>query len=89
MIFPPNKSTVQGNIAILDFMKGGMGKVDVLFEPDNLIVGEKLAFENGTFKDITTDTNELVGLGNYSITWILDETTWKILCHTWSLPNKD
>jgi ketosteroid isomerase-like protein len=31
LIFPPNKPTVQGNENILDFMKGGLGKVDVFF----------------------------------------------------------
>ena len=86
LIFPPNKPTVQGNENILKFMSGGLGKVDVFFEPDSLIVGDNLAFEYGVFKDVELSGDKILGKGRYSVTWILDDTTWKIQCHTWSMP---
>ena len=89
LIFPPNKEAVQGNTSILNFMSGGMGKVDVLFEPKELIVGEGLAFESGIFKDIEFSGDTILASGKYSVTWILGETSWKILCHTWSMPAKE
>ncbi|MEL7123171.1 MAG: hypothetical protein AAFO07_27225, partial [Bacteroidota bacterium] len=55
-IFPPNRPAVQGNENILDFMKGGMGKVDVLFETNHLTISENLAFEFGVFKDVERKT---------------------------------
>lgn len=88
LIFPPNKPTVQGNQNILDFMKGGLGKVDVFFEADSLITSENLAFEFGIFKDVELTTQKVIGEGKYSITWILENSVWKIQCHTWSMPVK-
>ncbi len=88
LIFPPNKKTVQGNQNILEFMKGGLGKVDVYFEPDNLLINENLAFESGIFKDVEFKSDKILGTGKYSITWLLVDEEWKILCHTWSMPDK-
>ncbi|MFK7032400.1 nuclear transport factor 2 family protein [Flavobacterium oreochromis] len=88
LIFPPNKPTIQGNDNILDFMKGGLGKVDVVFEAKNLIISENLAFEFGLFKDVELVSQKVTGEGNYSVTWILENSVWKVLCHTWSMPIK-
>lgn len=88
LIFPPNKPTIQGNENILDFMKGGLGKVDVVFEPENLVVSETLAFEFGVFKDVELSTQKVTGVGKYAVTWSLENTAWKIKCHTWSMPTK-
>jgi len=88
LIFPPNKSTVQDNENILDFMKGGIGKVDVVFEAENLEVSENLAFEFGVFKDVELSSQKIIGEGKYTVTWILENSVWKILCHTWSIPIK-
>ena len=88
LIFPPNKETVLGNETILKFMEGGMDKVDVFFEREQLILKDNMAFEYGTFKDITLNTKTILGQGRYSITWILEDNSWKILCHTWSMPIK-
>ncbi|OAZ05480.1 YybH family protein [Flavobacterium succinicans] len=88
LIFPPNKPTVQGNENILDFMKGGLGKVDVFFEAENRVISENLAFEHGVFKDVELSTQKVIGEGNYSVTWILENSVWKIQCHTWSMPVK-
>jgi ketosteroid isomerase-like protein len=88
LIFPPNKPTVQGNNNILDFMKGGLGKVDVIFEAQNLIVSENLAFEFGVFKDVELSSQKVLAEGKYSVTWIFEKFVWKIQCHTWSMPVK-
>lgn len=88
LIFPPNKPTVQGNQNILNFMSGGLGKVDVIFEAEKLIISENLAFEFGLFKDVELSSQKVIGKGKYSVTWILDNSVWKIQCHTWSMPIK-
>ena len=88
LIFPPNKPTIQGNTGILEFMKGGLGKVDVLFIKEELIIEQNLAFEYGIFRDVDTKTQQITGEGNYSITWILENEDWKVQCHTWSMPVK-
>lgn len=84
LIFPPKKPMVKGNESILEFMRGGMSKMDVVFEEESLTIGISLAFEVGIFKDLEPGTQNLIGSGNYSVTWILVEKEWKILCHTWS-----
>lgn len=88
LIFPPNKPTIRENENILEFMKGGLGKVDVFFEPENLTISDNLAFEFGVFKDIELSSQKVIGEGNYSVTWILENSVWKILCHNWSMPVK-
>lgn len=88
LIFPPNKETVQGNENILDFMKGGLGKVDVIFEAEDLCISENLAFEFVVFKDVELSGEKVIGEGKYSVTWILENSVWKIHCHTWSMPIK-
>ncbi|MEC3876262.1 YybH family protein [Chryseobacterium salviniae] len=88
LIFPPNKPVVQGNENILDFMKGGLGKVDVFFEPQELMISETLAFEHGIFKDAELSDGKVLGKGHYSVTWVLENSIWKIQCHTWSMPIK-
>jgi ketosteroid isomerase-like protein len=88
LIFPPDKSVVRGNQNILNFMKGGLGKVDVFFETEELMISETLAFEYGTFKDAELSDGKVLGEGQYSITWVLDNSIWKIMCHTWSMPVK-
>jgi len=88
LIFPPNKPAVKGNVNILDFMKGGLGKVDVIFEPEELMISETLAFEYGIFKDLEISGQKILGQGTYAVTWHLENAQWKILCHTWSMPFK-
>jgi ketosteroid isomerase-like protein len=88
LIFPPNKPTVQGNDNILGFMKGGLGKVDVIFEAQNLFISDKLAFEFGIFKDVELTSLKELSVGKYSVTWILEQSVWKIQCHSWSMPVK-
>jgi ketosteroid isomerase-like protein len=85
LIFPPGKPTIQGSENILDFMKGGLGKVDVVFEVDDLIVSGNLAFEYGIFKDVDLATQQVIGEGKYSVTWISEHLVWQIQCHTWSM----
>jgi len=89
LIFPPNKPTVQGNNNILEFMKGGLGKVDVVFEAEEVIIDGKLAFEYGVFKDVELLDGKIIGQGRYSVTWILVNDLWKIMAHTWSMPIKN
>lgn len=89
LIFPPNKPIVQGNANILDFMKGGLGKVAVIFEPESIIISENLAFEYGIFKDADLSEGKVLGKGTYSVTWILEDSFWKIHCHSWSMPVKE
>lgn len=85
MIFPPTKPSVQGNARIVSFLSGGIGKVDVTFHPDELIVEENLAFESGVFRDLTRDSGSLIGTGRYAVTWLREEGAWKIKCHGWSI----
>ncbi len=89
LIFPPHKAVVQGNKNILEFMKGGLGKVNVIFEPTILIVNTNIAFESGIFKDTELLSNNVLAKGNYSVSWILENSNWKILCHSWSMPKKE
>jgi ketosteroid isomerase-like protein len=88
LVFPPNKPNIQGNEAILDFMKGGFGKVEVLFIAKEVQISGNLAFEYGVFQDKELETHIITGEGKYAVTWILENSVWKILCHTWSLPIK-
>lgn len=88
-IFPPNKPSVLTNANILDFMSGGLGKVHVVFEPKSLIIDQKLAFEYGIFKDVEFNSNKILGIGKYAVTWILKDEQWKIVCHTWSMPDRN
>lgn len=88
LIFPPNKPVVIGKENILDFMKGGLGKVDVFFEANSLELSGNLAFEYGVFKDVEPESGKVMGEGKYSVTWILENTCWKILCHSWEMPVK-
>jgi len=88
LVFPPNKPTVEGNDNILAFMKGGLGKLDVFFESESLIVSDRLAFEFGVFKDVDLTGEKVLGEGKYSVTWVWEDKEWKIQCHTWSMPNK-
>jgi len=88
-IFPPKGPSIQGDGEILAFMNGGLGKVDVFFKPETKTVSEHLAFEYGTFKDADVTTGKIIGAGKYAVTWIRDMNSWRILCHTWSIPNKD
>ena len=69
-------------------MKGGLGKVDVIFEAQNLIVSKDLAFEFGIFKDVELSSHKVSAEGKYSVTWILENSIWKVQCHSWSLPVK-
>ncbi|MEM7513013.1 MAG: nuclear transport factor 2 family protein [Bacteroidota bacterium] len=85
LIIPPKKAAVSGNVNILSFMKGGMGKMEVYFEPDSLQIDQYLGFEKGTFKDVDPTSGELIGAGTYAISWILENKQWKILCHAWSI----
>lgn len=50
LIFPPDKSVVRGNQNILNFMKGGLGKVDVFFETEELMISETLALNTELLK---------------------------------------
>ena len=85
VLFPPNKPMVSGNDAIIAFMQGGLGKLDVFFTPESQIVASHLAFEYGTFKDVELDTQIVVGQGKYTVTWTYEGGGWKILSHTWSM----
>lgn len=89
LIFPPNKPTVQGSNNILEFMKGGLGKVDVVFEAEEVIIDGKIAFEYGIFKDVELLDGKIIGQGSYSVTWILVNDIWKVMAHTWSMPIKN
>ena len=88
VIFPPSKPAIQGNNNILEFMKGGLGKVAVIFEAEQFIAHEHLAFEFGIFKDVQLSGKKVIGEGHYSVTWIFNNDVWEIKCHTWSMPTK-
>lgn len=84
-VFPPKKPTLFGNEAIVNYFKGGFGKVDVYFKPKFLEVSTRLAYEYGEFRDVKWGTQELTEKGKYAITWISIDSEWKILCHTFSM----
>ncbi len=84
-VFPPKRPTIVGNLEIINYFKGGLGKVDVHFDPFFLEVAGNLAFELGEFRDVLWGTDELTEKGKYSITWIKSEGKWKILCHVFSI----
>ncbi|MEO1054086.1 MAG: nuclear transport factor 2 family protein [Bacteroidota bacterium] len=84
-VFPPKKQTLIGNETIVNYFKGGFGKVDIYFEPTLLEVDENMAYEFGEFKDVKWGTKELTEKGKYSITWIKFNEEWKILCHVFSI----
>lgn len=88
IIFPPGKPSVKGNDNILNFMKGGLGKVDVVFEKDFWETDENIIFEHGTFKDVELASQQVIGIGNYAVLWVLSGANWRIINHTWTMPNK-
>lgn len=88
VIFPPNKPIVEGNDAILEFMRGGLGKVDVIFLAADVVSSENLVVERGVFRDVERTTLKVMGEGYYSVVWILENAVWKIHCHMWSMPVK-
>ncbi|WP_298115606.1 nuclear transport factor 2 family protein [Flavobacterium sp.] len=88
VLFPPNKLLIKGNDAILEFMRAGLGKVEVVFEAEKVVRSENLVFEFGIFKDVEKEKNKTTGEGKYSVTWVLDNVTWKIQCHSWTMPIK-
>lgn len=88
-LFPAQKPAIIGNKNIADFMKGGIGKVDVFFEATSRTMSNSLAFEIGVFKDVELGAAQVLAEGNYSITWVLEAGEWKILCHTWSMQPKN
>lgn len=88
-VFPPKKQTLIGNETIVNYFKGGFGKVDVYFEPDFIEVGDKVAYEFGEFRDVKWGTQELTEKGKYSITWIQVDNQWKVLCHVFSIGDTD
>ncbi len=84
-VFPPNKETITGNQKIVEYFKGGFGKVDVYFQLEIQKVTDSVAYEFGEFRDVNWGTQELREKGKYAITWIKEEGQWKILCHTFSI----
>lgn len=40
------------------------------------------------FKDIERSGDKILGQGKYFVSWVLDNSVWKIMCHTWSMPEK-
>ncbi len=88
IIFPPNKPAVQGNDNILTFMRGGLGKVNVVFQAESLMVSGNLAVEIGKFKDVEWSGGRVIAEGQYTVTWILINSVWKVHCHSWSMPVK-
>lgn len=88
LIFPPNKPIVEGNNAILEFMRGGLGKVNVIFQAADVVSAEQLVVERGIFRDLALNNLSVTGEGYYSVVWILEDSMWKVHCHTWSMPVK-
>ena len=41
------------------------------------------------FRDIELSGDNILGKGKYTVTWILEDSMWKIQCHTWSIPEKE
>lgn len=89
VIFPPHKPSLKGQEAIFNLMQGGLGKVDVIFEPENVFVDHTMAFEHGIFRDVELTTEKTLGIGQYCVTWVFEHAVWKILCHTWTMPAKN
>lgn len=85
LLFPFNKAAIQGNEKIIHFFEKGIGKVDVIFETEDIYTANNLAFEYGIFRDLELNSEKIIGIGKYAITWISKDDQWKILCHTWSL----
>lgn len=70
-------------------MKGGLGKVDVVFEAKEVVIDGKLAFEYGIFKNVELLDGKIIGQGHYSVTWILVNDMWKVQAHICSMPIKN
>ena len=86
-VFPPNRPTLTGNGVIVDYFKGGFGKVDVYFDPHYRKFDGIMGYEFGEFRDVKWGTQKLTEKGKYSITWIRVKENWKIICHTFSVGN--
>lgn len=69
-------------------MRGGLGKVNVVFQAADVVSSENLVVERGVFRDVELNTLKVMGEGYYSVVWIKEESVWKIHCHTWSMPIK-
>lgn len=88
IIIPPTKKPVIGNQNMLEFMKGGFGKVKVVFQREKFVLRSNLAFEYGSFIDLNIHSNKETGIGKYSVTWTFDNSKWTIISHSWSIPDK-
>ncbi|MEO1653581.1 MAG: nuclear transport factor 2 family protein [Bacteroidota bacterium] len=84
-VFPPKKTTIKGNNTIVDYFKGGFGKVDVFFIPEYQEIKADMAFEFGIFQDKVWSGDAITETGKYAITWIKQGEIWQILCHTFSI----
>ncbi len=82
LIFPPNRPAVQGNENILVYMHKGMGKTNVLFEPEEVHEAHQIIFEQGIFKDVAPTSGEVIATGRYAVVWVLTGSTRKIKSHS-------
>lgn len=61
IIIPPTKKPIVGNQNILEFMRGGFGKVKLVFQREQFVIDSQLAFEYGSFLDLDIHSNEETG----------------------------
>ena len=84
VVLHPKKPVVVGRAAIRAFLRGGMGKLDVRFAPEERIMDATLACERGSFHDCQRETGDVVTSGTYLVTWVWREGTWQIYSHAWN-----
>ena len=84
----PKKPLIQGRAAIVDFLRGGMGKAAVDFTRRELLTTDGLAFEQGRYRDSDPHTGAPLAAGDYLVVWQSDaDGVWRIKSHSWNSPS--
>lgn len=86
VVMHPRKRVVVGRQAILDFLRGGMGRADVRFFPSRAVVVGDTMLEHGEYRDFEPGTTRVLAHGDYAVTWIREGDAWRLALHTWNSP---
>ena len=88
VLMHPKKPLIQGRAAIVDFLRGGMGKAAVDLTRRELHTSAGLAFEHGTYRDSHPHTRAPLAAGYHLVVWQSGaDGVWRIKSHSWNSPS--
>lgn len=85
VVIPPSQPLLDGPEAIVGYLQGGMGQVEVRFFPTVQRRSDTQAWERGIVKDFQPGTDTIVETCDYLVSWTLIDGEWKIQSHTWTI----